>query len=46
MEQHNLTQSDFEIILVKNVLGDMNLKDPLHMMGGLGVFTKQVDQVL
>jgi len=26
--------------LQKNLLGDKNLKDPLYLLGGTGVFTK------
>lgn len=40
IEKLGLSEKDFEIIPVKNAQGDTNLKDPLYMIGGLGVFTK------
>ena len=37
---------EVEIIPVKNAEGDVNLKDALYTMGGVGVFTKQVENYL
>lgn len=35
-----------EIIGVKNVTGDLNKKTPLHELGTIGVFTKEIDEMV
>ena len=43
VKELNLTKDDFEIIEVKTAIGDVNQSQPLHQMGGIGVFTKSVE---
>lgn len=39
----SIEKSRFEIVPVKTSVGDVNLSDPLYTIGGVGVFTKQVE---
>ena len=37
---------DVKIVGVKNVIGDVDKKTPLHALGTIGVFTKEIDEMV
>ncbi len=37
---------NIEIVGVRHVTGDINKKDPLHQLGTIGVFTKEIDEMV
>ncbi|KAL4494974.1 hypothetical protein ABPG72_015674 [Tetrahymena utriculariae] len=43
VKELGLTKENFEVVPISNAPGDQNLKDPLYVMGGVGVFTKIVE---
>ncbi|KAL4450881.1 hypothetical protein ABPG74_011723 [Tetrahymena malaccensis] len=43
VKELGLTKENFEVVPISNAPGDQNLKDPLYVMGGIGVFTKIVE---
>ncbi len=46
IKELQLNKEDFEIIEVKTAIGDVDLSQPLYQMGGIGVFTKSVENEL
>ena len=45
MQAHGLTESDFEIVVIKTT-GDMIQDRPLSEAGGKGLFTKEIEEAL
>ncbi|EGR30579.1 porphobilinogen deaminase, putative [Ichthyophthirius multifiliis] len=46
IKELNLKKENFQLVQVSNAEGDYNLKDPLYQIGGVGLFTKQVENEL